>query len=561
MNPLSLLNSRRFLVVVLLLVMAVFFVVQLAAQEATGDRVAVGQPVLGRLTTDMPSQSYVFTLRSAEIVDINVAGLSPLFTPTVRIYDQSGELVHAFENLYSRSDYSTMIDFTQPGTYTVEVASLYPVDTQYTFNLQPVGNHYVSSEPLNRGEMVKGAINTSSGLSRYAFDALPAAFQQLTISGETSADGMVISLVNRTTNQVVAVLDETMPGVSYCIPSGHDQYSVEIVNNGTLVAKDYMLNLSHVSSNSPICSLSGMSQRMSGTGIGSLLNVLTGSLDQYNPMRVFSVNGTPGSETVVEVVVNNPGDGDDDGGGLLVIVEDLLNGDVLSILDLSAVLNGLVILPEGDGQYLLKVLLDAQTSPRDVTLNVLGAEGDLLNVLANLNEEGLYTHGSVFSTSIADLNAYTTNGLHLDGNLFTNDVVDAALNYTGNGLHLDGDLFTNNIVDATLNFQDGIAVTGSVIDYGVVSGSITSDGIHAGVLGSDGLNVNVNTNNASVQLGSSEIITVGTDGISIPIVGDLPVVGDIVGDLPIVGELPIVGGGDSNNNSGGLGGLLGGLFP
>jgi hypothetical protein len=231
----------RLLLIVLLLALLLLSTSSLAAQTTAPVPLRLGENVPAELTTAAPVATFAFEVTTPQRVTVQVLALAQGMQPAFTIFDPSGVVVQSVSTQTSTIIQSD-VTFANIGVYVIEVTSSNAILGGFVVSLQAVEGGVAPAQPIVLGQVIDGAVNQQTSLLSYRLQA--SSFEPVTVSVASppgSLSGVVVTLQDGTTNEMLAISSPQLLGVSYVIPPGTASYIVLISHSGAPITEAFQL--------------------------------------------------------------------------------------------------------------------------------------------------------------------------------------------------------------------------------------------------------------------------------------------------------------------------------
>jgi hypothetical protein len=217
--------------------------VGIAPASAQAQPIAVGENKTGEVSAAVPAAEFSLSVPAPQTVRVQVLAITAGFAPFFTVTDTTNGIPLASVGV---SGESTIVqgDVTlAPGvTYVIQVQSANGVLGEFVLSVQP-GPAVQPPIPLTIGQPVSDQVSTESPSRQYSFTADPLQILLLNVSSDDPATGLSVRLRDGATGETLAANSARLIGTRFRIPSGPENYVVEVAHGGSETDEAYTVCL------------------------------------------------------------------------------------------------------------------------------------------------------------------------------------------------------------------------------------------------------------------------------------------------------------------------------
>ncbi len=240
-------RHRLILLCTLLLMVVSVFAQPAFAQAGSVTPVSIGENKTGEITAATPTVVYMLAVIDPQLTSLQVIGLTPGFSPTLRVLTFGGVVQQTVQNLNNATLIQTTAGFTTAGQYLLEVAGANGSVGQFVLSVQG-GPALPPPTALIVGLPVTTSVEPEAPFQFFSFLASPSDVLMLTIKAENvnnaiPSSGPLVTLRDATTNTVLVNGSAQLLGSRFRLPPGAVHYMLEIAHGGSAASEPFTVCL------------------------------------------------------------------------------------------------------------------------------------------------------------------------------------------------------------------------------------------------------------------------------------------------------------------------------
>lgn len=235
--------GRSRLIVLPLIVWLLFFGAMTAgAQTDAPTPLTIGEIQVGEIAEPGMQLTFIVPVVAPQTLDVDVFAITAGLTPTFRIVDASGVVLHIALNAGDQQAVQARAVPVNAGIHFIEVSSLSNTTGQILISVQS-GVPLQPPQPLALGQVRDGQVNSGQPLQTYAFTGLPTGALALTVYGMDLMPSLLVTLKDAATAETLAMSTARVSGLRYRIASGSGDYLLEVASGSPAVPQNYVICL------------------------------------------------------------------------------------------------------------------------------------------------------------------------------------------------------------------------------------------------------------------------------------------------------------------------------
>jgi hypothetical protein len=235
------LNRTTWLVIVGALLCALLLGIAPASAQATP--INMGDNATGEVTAANPIVEYTLTVPAAQGARIQVLAITPDFAPFFTVIDTTNGIPLLDVGVEGETaSVQGNLTLAAAITYSIQVQSANGVFGQFVLSVQR-GEAAPSGTPLTPGTPISDTVSIAGPTKQYGFTADPTQILLLNVHSENPAAGPVVRLRDADSGETLAASSTRLIDVRFGIPSGVQNYVVEVGHSGSNTEQAFMVCL------------------------------------------------------------------------------------------------------------------------------------------------------------------------------------------------------------------------------------------------------------------------------------------------------------------------------